>query len=202
METCYTGLNVPSFLSLCMMCGCGFSIFVPICCWRNDDSPMMAEQGTDLQLQQDVTRSNFIFLQSSNIKFYPRSLGYQVLIVNQCCIWVPQEGMVLSQMVLVASMRFVPLLHQHIFQSAHYWRSNSLWLDRCLFFSFITLYSTFLNQKRWNIGVKTVGTSLTSPWSMRCIKVVFSLQRATNSLDNALGCWGILMGLLWPTTQI
>lgn len=49
METCHIGSNVPSSPSLCIMSGCGFLYLFPSAGGMTD-SPVMAEQGTDVQL--------------------------------------------------------------------------------------------------------------------------------------------------------
>lgn len=49
METCHIGSNVPSSPSLCIMSGCGFLYLFPSAGGMMD-SPVMAEQGTNLPL--------------------------------------------------------------------------------------------------------------------------------------------------------
>jgi len=69
---------------------------------------------------------------------------------------------------------------------------------------------TFLYQRYWNVGVKTLCRHQLDLYIFhelcRCClqrrSLTLSLWIAPHNFGNSLGCFGLILGTLWPTTQL
>lgn len=133
---------------------------------------MEALKGTDLLVQQNILQ---VILAERQYQFSPRSLVYLV-----SGSWIPSVGNELRMKSiryrLVTPIRFVPLLHQHIFQADHLYISNSLYLCSHLPFSFICRehYSTMniISSQRWKLQT---GIILNSPYPVSYVGFFLSI---------------------------
>ena len=150
----------------------------------------------------------FSFLKNSITWFSPRSLSYFVSSSwssKQCWVWVPSCGMGLK-----SNQLLVGYFHKLCHLACRTLLRVCDWFDVCV--SLLITWRISSSNKdigRWEWRLY-VGTSSTSPWSVRGVDVVFSkrcCQFVKSNLylvlaNNSLGYLGIPVGPFWLTTQL